>query len=177
MIRLLFLTDYTIVEMECFQSKESIYIVKELFIMRPGITSQYLFRPPYPKKEIPANMRAVQKYCTKKLHGFKWEDGATDYKYLHPILKFRCESAKLILTKGSEKIKFLENILERSVFDLDEVLFKRLDQIQTGTEFSTDCWYDHENFRCAKKNAYKIYEWFEKVLLMMNHFVKHQIKN
>ena len=133
------------------------------------MTSQYLFRPPHPKKEIPTNMRAVQKYCTKKLHGFEWEDGGTDYKYLDSILVSRCQGIKLILTKGSEKKKFLEKILGRSVFDVDIVLFKRLNQIPTPSE-STDCWYDHQNFSCARTNAHKIFEWFENVLCMINNF-------
>lgn len=164
-------TDYAIVEMECFQSIEDIYIVKELFILRPGITFHYLFRPPYPKKEIPEQLKAVQKHCSKKIHGFKWDEGSTDYKYLQPILISKCAGAKLILTKGSEKKKFLEKILEPAVFDLSEVLFKRLDQIPEPSEFLTDCWYDHENFSCARKNAYKIFGWFDKISFMIKNLL------
>lgn len=157
--------------MECFQSKEDIYIVKELFIMRPGATSQYLFRPPYPKEKIPENMEAVQKYCSEKIHGFQWHEGGTDHKYLHQVIKSQCGNGKLILTKGSEKKKFLEKVLQRSVFDVNEVLLKRLNEMPFPSESATDCWYGHENFSCAKVNAYKISEWFEKAKCMMRHFL------
>lgn len=48
---------------------------------------------------------------TQNVHELKWSDGITDYLGLGIILKSRCKNEKIVLIKGSEKKRFLENLL------------------------------------------------------------------
>lgn len=48
-------------------------------------------------------------YCTRNLHGLRWDDGITDYWSLGIILKSKCKNSKIILTKGREKKDFWNN--------------------------------------------------------------------
>lgn len=155
--------EYVIVEMQCFRNENNEFIVKELTILKEkGEAENFLFCPPYPKEELSSKIQRVNAYCTRKIHGFEWEEGRTDYSALGLILTSRCRNCKIIITKGSEKKKFLEKILDQKILDADEFIPGKYEDISTPAEFPGCPFHQgiHE-MNCSGKNAWKIHRWLQ----------------
>lgn len=148
--------------MQCFKSNDNELIVKELALKDEEKFRHFLFKPPYARGHLWPKTCRINDYCTRNIHGFKWEKGYDDYIALKLILKSHCRNKKFVLTKGSEKKRFLEKYLDLPVFDLDDMILKSFDALPPSADF-LECPYQHNNYSCAGLNAYKIYEWFLKI--------------
>lgn len=148
-----------IVEFQGFRDDNNKYIVKELYIISGGATEAWLFQPPYEVDTLSAERRKSNRWSSRHLHGFDWEEGSTPYEFLEWLIQDRCRD-KTVVTKGLEKTQFLESILKSSVFNLDSVLFTKFENLP---EPNIECSYEHRDFNCAKKNAFKLLQWLLKV--------------
>ena len=161
---------WSIIDFQGFKSNENEFIIKELFILKDDDSSySYLFKPPFSKDKLSSKAKRTNHYCTKYIHGLKWDAGEVPYRDLMQILRSICKDDIHIMCKGSEKTSFLKKILNPdTVLDLDLVLFKRLNVLEensdgtSGSGSSSWCPYNHHGFSCAKKNCFKILNWWKK---------------
>lgn len=93
------------------------------------------------------------KWCKRNLQGFDWDDVAVPYVCLEIVVWDWCRDKTNIVTKGLEKAKFLEKILNKPVLDLDKILLTKMDKLP---EPSVECTYEHGE-SCAKINAYEVF--------------------
>lgn len=120
-----------IVEIQAFRDNENKYIVKELALVSSYLHNRnlYLFKPPYNIEQLNETAMKQTVWCTDHYHGLPWNYGDVDYRELPFILRSHANQHKVICTKGSEKAKWLQEILKRDVIDLDPIVqtsFKRL---------------------------------------------------
>ena len=149
--------------MQCFKNDQNEFIVKELTILkREGAPENFLFLPPYPENQLSSRTQKINYYCTRKIHGLNWDDGKTDYYGLGVILKSRCRGYDLVLTKGSEKRRYLEKILQQKVIDMDDLILRKYEEMPLPTDFQ-GCPFEHGNKRCSCKNAEKIRSYMKNI--------------
>lgn len=149
----------SVIEFQGFKDGDNNFIIKELFIIHDLERESWLFKPPYDKNVFNRKTMKNIKWCKKNLHGFDWDDGTLSYEYLEVIIRYRCWDKPIVVTKGLEKAKFLEKILNRPVLDLNYVLLTRMNKLPKP---SVECNYLHVG-SCAKINAYKLFYWMQDV--------------
>lgn len=151
---------WTILDLQGFKSNDNNFIVKELFILKEKSSFSFLFKPPFAEGELTSKAWLAKEYCTKNIHGLEWDSGDVPYTQLEEIIKTNCQTDR-VMCKGSEKAGFFKKILEKPIFDLDQVLFKKLELLPISSVIN--CPNDHQGYTCAKKNCYKMLDWWEKL--------------
>lgn len=152
-----------IIEFQAFKNNHEEFIVKELAVGDlSGWVKRFLFKPPFAEADLHPRIQTSNRWCSRNLHGFQWEDGDLPYSNLSGILFNVSQTYKCIATKGHNKIKFLSNILKREVFDLDEIMKFRIYLLPP-----THVRCGHRG-ACALDNVIKIQNWFKQIILLLN---------
>jgi hypothetical protein len=91
---------------------------------------------------------------TKNIHGLDWDLGYTLESDALELLKNTLKNADKVYIKGSERVKYLEHLLQRPVIDLDIFDYRGPRELK---EFSYRCCSDylhrHTKLRCAFRKA------------------------
>ena len=146
-----------LVDFQGFKDGNNVFIVKELAIaFEDGSYETFVFKPPTDVYITPHYERS-NRYCTRKLHGLRWDEGDLEYDTLNIILEER--TSPVICVKGKEKTSFLSNILlGKEIKNLEEILPVKLSSLKKV---------DHRCFHvgpsCAVKNVLKLYNWLKAV--------------
>lgn len=154
-------SDWALVDFQYFLGNNGEIIVKELCVQQQGITDMFLFKPPFAWDELSYSRKRSNSYVSRFISGLNWSDGVTEYKSLANILYDLIGEKKVVMCKGKEKARFLKNVVGREIFDLDEVLFKKMDDLIEPEDVST-CLYCHDG-KCAKTNVEKLVQWYNKI--------------
>lgn len=157
------MSELIVVEFQGFKDNNNSYVVKELALgaLSPYWTRRYLFKPPYEFDELDRKVQISNNWCSRNLHGLRWEEGDLDYSSLESLLKSETELYGLIVTKGAEKKRFLESLLGKNVIDMDVILPLRLSRL---SDPKTKC--NHIGL-CAVKNVEKLLDWWNTVGLVI----------
>lgn len=140
------------VDLQGFKSNSNHFIAKEVavvfnskehinFIIKPPFDFQYLS----PKKQKEAN------WLTNNYHHLKWSDGSVSYRSTVKFLRTNISHAK-IYVKGEEKRKWLELMLKREIFNIENVGCINFNQLDMKCPEYLFCIY-HNYGVCALRNA------------------------
>ena len=151
-----------VLDVEGFRHRKEKIIVKE-----PGFgTDDYLdcvsFLPPTSYSELTTQQKQSFGWLTRNLHGIEWDTGNYPYIYLTQIIQsVRLQNPGAIFyAKGEEKVKFLSDLLECSIIDLNSLACPSI----SVNYFTQNC-RNHSkgknifNKHCAKEKAIFYFNW------------------
>ena len=128
----------------------------------------FFFKPPLNFADLPAHDRQTVIWLTNNLHGLDWDEGHILYCDLKTIclsFSFRF-TRKNFFAKGIEKCELLSKLLQKTVYNLEDLNCPRISEI-ISEEQVPSC-YLHSNFRskndqlsnhCAERKARIISQW------------------
>lgn len=152
--------DSVIVEFQGFYGLHGEFLVKELAIV--GVSNvqceKILFTMPVNRHQLPCESIRQNDWLTRNFHHISFDEEGDDYENLVDILDGRTRNYTSVLTKGEEKAKFLSQLLNRDVHNVEsflEVSLRKLPDVEYKcTHFG----------ECALKNAMKIKKWIDSVI-------------
>lgn len=110
-----------IFEVQSLRDEKNKYIPKELAVTSvQGYTIGHWFiKSPHIFDNLPYNLKVMNNFCTSEVHGIEWWEGDITLDQLKRHIFELTKIAKLIYTRGSENVKFLESLLCRHVINLE----------------------------------------------------------
>lgn len=153
-----------VVDFLSLRDMDNKFVVKELAININGSTGHWMFRKPFSMK-LDNKSWKLNKWVTDRYHGIELYDGEVPYEMLKPIVKKYLADVDNIFTKGLEKCTFLEDIVEKPVFDLNVYNCPKHFNKQQKCLFHVNV--GNENFECALQNCNSNYDW---AYLNVNNF-------
>lgn len=157
-----------VIDIQCYQSDDPTFIVKELAIVDvTGQQKHWMFKPPsYGNPYSPPN-----RWVYRNLHGINWEDGDMDYSEFDNVLKDETKNYTYLYVKGVEKSKFLGDIMEKTVYNLQDFGCPSLKQL-CKQHYSTKC-----DYHCGTKYNCALH--FSKILVhwLLNNYSKVDFTN
>ena len=112
-----------VLDVEGFRHRKEKFIVKELGVCTEDYHDCVSFLPPTSYSELTTQQNQSFSWLTKNLHGIEWDTGNYTYIYLTQIIQsvhLRNPGA-IFYAKGEEKVKFLSDLLECSIIDLNSL--------------------------------------------------------
>lgn len=132
---------------------------KELVYMFANsiVPIQYIMKPPYTYQELNQNAVNQNEYSYKNITKLTWDDGDIDYLQLPYILNNIQDF--IIIVKGEQKRKFLQQFLQNTVIiDLDVNT-----SLNSLRNYFHNCPVHDSSFhRCAILNVFKLLFFMEK---------------
>ena len=112
-----------IVDFQAFKDDCNNFVLKEISIVsvHSHIFTHCIIRPPFPIEELSAKKKCEVKWLTRNHHGIKWKEGYVNPDDAILMLLETTKDASLILSKGSERTKFLNKLTKKLVLDLNEI--------------------------------------------------------
>lgn len=142
---------FIIIDFQWFRLNRANIIPKELASCTSDYKkSHYIFKPPFSFATLTNEDRQVARYITAFHHGLNWCDGYISCSVFDEIIKRLCADVEVVYVKGSEKVKYLRNILDKPIRDL-----VRAENISRGTP---SCSFHISNYVvCAASNCERFY--------------------
>lgn len=149
-----------LIEFQGFRDDARQFLIKELTLsdIKSKTIERCVFKPPYSIDTLSKKTQIANAWCTRNIHDLRWESGKMEYCQLENILKTKAYLYKYVMTKGLEKKVFLEKILNRQVFNMDDFICVSYKSLKDN---SVTC--DHEKM-CAAKNIKKLRDLLKKLL-------------
>ena len=155
-----------VLDIECMDN----YIVKELGIYQDGVVKGYSFRPP---KDFKPTKQSY--WLTSHLHGINWDSGVHEYSDIGQILNAVNSTNAEFFAKGSEKCKFLSNMVQKRVENLDSFLCPNAQQLIFRSEnadseiiCSSYPWRHSKTQHCAEQKAHEYGTWMKDHLKILS---------
>jgi len=131
--------------------------MKEVCIV--GVQNDFFYhtmiKPPTSYDKLSKEFRKRIDFVTRYIHGICWDWGLTDEHDVTTKLKSTLKTADKVYIKGSERVAFLEQLLERPVIDLD--IFNYQGKHRIDQDKYLGCAFLHADrysrLRCAEKKA------------------------
>ena len=160
-------TNIIVLDVEGFKLKSLGFIIKELSLCSSNNDTMF-FKPPLKFADLPAHDRQSVIWLTSNLHGLDWDQGDIPYCGLKTIcLSFSFQfNRESIFAKGIEKCELLSKLLQKTVYNLEDLNFLRISEI-ISEEQVPSC-HLHSNFRstndklsnrCLERKARKFSQW------------------
>ena len=160
-------TNIIVLDLEGFKLKSLGFIIKELSLCS-SYNDTIFFKPPLKFADLPTHDRQTVIWLTNNLHGLDWDEGDIPYCDLKTIclsFSFRF-TRKNFFAKGIEKCELLSKLLQKTVYNLEDLNCPRISEI-ISEEQVPSC-YHHSNFRstndqlsnhCAERKARIFSQW------------------
>lgn len=143
------------IDLQGFRSNSNQFIVKEVAIVySDNEVFSFIVKPPYKFECLTAEKQKQARWLTKRFHGLHWSDGTVPYSTVKQILWENVKDLD-VCVQGMEKKKWLEHILEREVFNIQEITSTNLKILEKQYPNCYRC-NDHGYGSCAVKNAFLI---------------------
>ena len=129
-----------------------------------------IFQTPLKFTELPAHDRQTVIWLTNNLHGLDWDEDDIPYSDLKTIclsFSFRL-TRKKFFAKGIEKFALLTKLLQKTVYNLEDLNCPRISDIISEAQVPPPPCYLHSNFRstnnqlsnhCAERKARLFSQW------------------
>ena len=138
-------TNIIVLDLEGFKLKSLGFIIKELSLCS-SYNDTIFFKPPLKFADLAAHDRQTVIWLTNNLHGLDWDEGDIPYCDLKTIclsFSFRF-TRKNFFAKGIEKCELLGKLLQKTVYNLEDLNCHRISEI-ISEEQVPSC-YHHSNF-------------------------------
>jgi hypothetical protein len=152
-----------VIDIDCLRGKDNEYVVKELALVGCDFQQTYHFWAPYSSRLLPDSIRHQNHWIRANINGYHWQDGCIPYTQLEPILQQFNDSVE-ILTKGSEKVTFLQQYAP-VVHDLNDRVPVPPQHPYIYNNDDRRCAHHHRNNnnkQCATLKARKYFWWYER---------------
>ena len=151
-----------VLDVEGFRHRKEKFIVKELGACTEDYLDCVSFLPPTSYSELTTQQKQSFSWLTRNLHGIEWETGNYPYIYLTQIIQsVRLRNpGSIFYAKGEEKVKFLSDLLDCSIIDLNSLACPSI----SVNYFTQNC-QNHSkgknifNNYCAKEKAIFYFNW------------------
>ena len=160
-------TNIIVLDLEGFKLKSLEFIIKELSLCS-SYNDTMFFKLPLKFADLSAHDRQTFILLTNNLHGLDWDEDdipCCDLKTICLSFSFRF-TRKNFFAKGIEKCELLSKLLQRTVYNLEDLNCPRISEIISEEQVSS-C-YLHSNFRstndqllnhCAVRKASIFSQW------------------
>ena len=139
-------TNIIVLDLEGFKLKSLGFIIKEHSLCS-SYNDTIFFKPPLKLADLPAHDRQTVIWLTNNLHGLDWDEGNIPYCDLKTIclsFSFRF-TRKNFFAKGIEKCELLSKLLQKTVYNLEDLNCPRISEIISEEQVPSCCL--HSNFR------------------------------
>ncbi|XP_025160455.1 uncharacterized protein LOC105180994 [Harpegnathos saltator] len=153
-----------IIEVQCFRDSNDTYVIKEVAIVgiNEAFVGHWILAPEYSFVELNEKSRRINNWLSLNYHGIEWYDGETNPKYFYPRLREITSHVRNFMTNGKEKASYLQNLLARNVYNLENISPTSNDLSPSerikGCSFHT--FRKHRRYHCALRDVYKLKHWF-----------------
>lgn len=113
-----------ILECHGIQFRNLPFILKEITVLDfcSGLIACHLnVAPPVPLECLEENAQYMSHRVSASFHGLEWCVGDVPYAAVSGKISLIVQEATLLITKGSHKKAILEELLQREVFDMEEL--------------------------------------------------------
>ena len=112
-----------VIDLQGFKDSSNNFIIKEAAIvfLNANCVGNWIAVPPYPFTELSLRAQLYNNLETKHIHGLEWFQGDVGHRQIHANLRELASNANNIFVYGREKVKVVESIITRCVFDLTEM--------------------------------------------------------
>jgi hypothetical protein len=168
--------DGLVIDFQYFRNRCNQIMVKEFaFIDMGGKTIQCVTFKPESGSEwnkLPEFTKRTNQFIAEHINGLDFCDGNYDYELLIRFALDACKSKSLIFAKGSEKCKFLTQLIGKRVYNLELIL--GFFSVEYSTMFSSDeycnqflsCSFGHQSSAgvryCSLNKLFRLYDRFQK---------------
>lgn len=151
------------VELLYFYDSDNNIIPKELACLTGDgcQLERHLFKQPFDLNILSEKQQNTAAWLSKKYHGLKWTSGETSLECFSTIFKKCCSDYSTIYSKGLEKCKFLESVLNRRVENVEDIGCPSFKQLKHACDSELKC-FDHafKSANCATTNVYRLMSWY-----------------
>ena len=160
-----------IIDIQGFRDRLKKFLPKEVAIvtLQKKSVKHFIVSPPCKFTELPDDVKLTNSYCTTNLHGIQWFAGECNLDTLHKHLYNTAETAVRIYTRGEDKARYIEEVIGRSIINLEnyetpnfvklENLFKESWVCGKHVEKSMNRFNCHQE-HCALRRACLLRKWF-----------------
>lgn len=108
-----------IFDIQFLRDKNRKLIAKEIAVtsIQGNITGHWLIKSQHNFENLPNHLMVSNNFFTTQIHGIEWWEGDILIEQLKSHIYDLTKNAKLIYTRGSDNVKFLESLLCRHVID------------------------------------------------------------
>lgn len=148
--------DYYVLDVQGFCSSSGVFIAKEVAILSSdGQVAHFVFYPPNGITPD-ANLKC---YTELYIHGIPWDSGCLPYNDLKHVVKDLLQWDHKLYCKGLEKTKFLENLLQRPVVNMEDLDVPKLTTLR---DCKAKClFHRRRDLNCALQNVYILRLWLK----------------
>lgn len=151
-----------VIDFQGYLTPQNCYIAKEVTIIDldyPSVFWHWLFKPP--SQEDAQNLSA-NKWIFHNLHGLNWYDGDVEYSELRSLCQKSTENFTILFAKGLEKSIFLEELIGKEVFDLQDFGCPSLKCLTSTLEFTKCIYHCGRKSNCSLKFAKILVDWISR---------------
>lgn len=144
--------DTVFIDLQGFKSNSNEFIAKEVAVVFNNIQYiNFIIKPPFDFKCLSTKRQREANWLTKNYHHLNWNDGTVSYQSVCEFVKANVMCSK-IYVKGEEKRRWLEKMLQKRVFNMEDIGCINFKQIGTKYSDYLYCGYHHYGV-CALRNA------------------------
>jgi hypothetical protein len=92
-------------------------------------------------------------------HGCNWNDGDIPYSELETVLHRKASTAVAIYCYGPQKTKFISELIQRTVIDIDQLGCPDLEDMRLPAISCTFACHKKSKHVCALRTAYSLAQW------------------
>lgn len=155
-----------IVDFQAFKDLYNTFILKELVIvsLETDQVVHCLVKSPVYYHNLHPELRRRCDYLSKNYHKIRWGDGYVEFSDAIRLLRKTTQGSAKIYVKGSERVKYISDILGRKVLDLDKIGCPKA--VDWTLQIARQCpYFRHSNLpvqvHCSFKNALTYKDWFQ----------------
>ena len=154
-----------VIEIQGFRDISEKFMPKEVAVVaiHNPFVGHWIIIPPHPFDELPEKSKRENNWVTRNYHGIEWFDGETHQKCFMLHLREITRHAYRIYTRGYEKASYLQNLLSRSIYNLEDISPTFRDLPEEEKEGGRLCCYHgfgkFTGYHCALRNACKLKRW------------------
>ena len=164
-----------IIDFQAFKDERNRFILKELAIisMNANKIVHCIIKPPYHFDTLFSHKQKQVMWLSRYFHGLQWEDGYLTPKSAIALLRETVKTGEILLIKGSERCKFLQQLFPtKIILDLDDLACPPAKQLPEFQD-SPQCFhYNHvagnsgnKDYACSLNYVYKFKMWCEQIHL------------
>lgn len=139
--------------MQGFKSDSNEFIAKEVAVVfNNNQHINFILKPPFDFKCLSIKRQTEAKWLTKNYHHLNWNDGHVSYQSICKFLKDNL-MCSVIYIKGEEKRRWLEKILQKTIFNIEDIGCINFKQMENKYSDYLYCSYHYYGV-CALRNAF-----------------------
>ena len=155
-----------IIDIQGFNDNNDNFVPKEIAIVsldEEKSVGHWVIAPDYPFYHLEYNARARNIWLTNNHHNLYWRDGSVKIDYVVQELRKITKNVDFIYVRGSCKSKYLQEILEKNIIDLETDIynpsFEKMPVIEEKCYLHCSRKNNKRKYSCALKNALIIRQW------------------